>query len=76
MLEENDIRFRVIGRLEELQPSVQEDLREAIERTARNQGLIFNIALNYGGRTELVDAFSAMYTDFYREGTRPVVLEL
>jgi undecaprenyl diphosphate synthase len=52
----NDIRFRVIGRMEELAPDIQEELTLAIERTTQNRGMIFNIALNYGGRAEIVDA--------------------
>jgi undecaprenyl diphosphate synthase len=52
----NDIRFRVIGRMEELAPDIQDELRTAIDRTAKNTGMLFNIALNYGGRAEIVDA--------------------
>jgi undecaprenyl diphosphate synthase len=52
----NDIRFRVIGREEELAPDVRGELKMAEEKTARNTGMIFNIALNYGGRAEIVEA--------------------
>jgi len=52
----NDIRFGVIGRVEELAPDIQEELQIAIDRTAGNAGMLFNIALNYGGRAEIVDA--------------------
>jgi undecaprenyl diphosphate synthase len=52
----NDIRFRVIGRMEELAPDIQDELRLAIDRTSKNAGMLFNIALNYGGRAEIVDA--------------------
>jgi undecaprenyl diphosphate synthase len=52
----NDIRFQVIGRMEELAPDIQDELRQAIERTSTNGGMLFNIALNYGGRAEIVDA--------------------
>jgi undecaprenyl diphosphate synthase len=52
----NDIRFRVIGRTEDLAPDVQDELQQAIDRTASNGGMLFNIALNYGGRAEIVDA--------------------
>jgi undecaprenyl diphosphate synthase len=52
----NDIRFQVIGRMEDLQRDVQDELTAAIERTANNRGMLFNIALNYGGRAEIVDA--------------------
>src|SRR6187200_1992714 len=52
----NNIRFRVIGRVEELAPDIQQELQAAIDRTAGNTGMLFNIALNYGGRAEIVDA--------------------
>jgi undecaprenyl diphosphate synthase len=52
----NDIRFGVIGRIEDLASDIQDELRRAAERTASNTGLQFNIALNYGGRAEIVDA--------------------
>lgn len=52
----NDIRFKVIGRSEELAPDILKELRAAEEKTAPNNGMLFNIALNYGGRTEIVDA--------------------
>ncbi|MFP5379339.1 MAG: isoprenyl transferase [Vicinamibacteria bacterium] len=52
----NNIRFRVIGRAEDLAPDVREELAAAEARTAGNSGMLFNIALNYGGRAEIVDA--------------------
>jgi undecaprenyl diphosphate synthase len=52
----NNIRFRVIGRPDELRGDVQEELQSAMARTAGNTGMQFNIALNYGGRAEIVDA--------------------
>jgi len=53
---QNDIRFQVIGRPEELAPDVQDELEMGIRHTANNTGMLFNIALNYGGRAEIVDA--------------------
>jgi undecaprenyl diphosphate synthase len=52
----HDIRFHVIGRSEHLPRDVQDELTAAVDRTARNAGMQFNIALNYGGRAEIVDA--------------------
>ena len=52
----NQIRFRVIGRMDQLAADIQDELTTAIERTAGNSGMLFNIALNYGGRAEIVDA--------------------
>jgi undecaprenyl diphosphate synthase len=51
----NNIRFRVIGRPQELATDIQDELADAVERTSRNTGLLFNIALNYGG-AQLSDA--------------------
>ena len=53
---QNNIRFHVIGRPEELAPDVQDELEIGIAKTAANTGMLFNIALNYGGRAEIVDA--------------------
>jgi undecaprenyl diphosphate synthase len=55
-LSKNNIRFRVIGRSEELAPDVQDELEVGVRQTAGNSGMLFNIALNYGGRAEIVDA--------------------
>lgn len=55
-LVKNDIRFKVIGRQEELSRDVREELARAMQNTSANGGMQFNIALNYGGRAEIVDA--------------------
>jgi undecaprenyl diphosphate synthase len=52
----NDIRFKVIGRADELAPDVRGELKMAEEKTGQNRGMLFNIALNYGGRAEIVEA--------------------
>jgi undecaprenyl diphosphate synthase len=52
----NNIRFRVIGRASELATDVRRELAAAEEKTASNPGMLFNIALNYGGRAEIVEA--------------------
>src|SRR4051794_33755383 len=54
-LQDNNIRFVPIGRIEGLDPSVQRELRYAETETAKNTGLRFQIALNYGGRAEIID---------------------
>ena len=55
-LQKNNIRFQVIGRTAELPDDVVSALELGMERTHDNSGLLFNIALNYGGRAEIVDA--------------------
>jgi undecaprenyl diphosphate synthase len=52
----NNIRFRVVGQPDALPPDVREELVRAEERTQSSTGMMFNIALNYGGRTEITDA--------------------
>src|SRR6266550_8333034 len=62
-LKENNIQFRMIGRSEELHISVLEQIRKAELSTFQNTGLRLNIALNYGGRAEIVDAFRKLARD-------------
>jgi undecaprenyl diphosphate synthase len=52
----NNIRFQVIGQQEALAPDIRRELAAAEEKTAGNSGMLFNIALNYGGRAEIVEA--------------------
>jgi undecaprenyl diphosphate synthase len=52
----NNIRFHVIGRRGELAPDIRRELTLAEEKTGTNTGMLFNIALNYGGRAEIVEA--------------------
>ena len=57
---DNNVRMKYIGRTHELPPEVQDKMRWAEETTARNTGTTLTLALNYGGRSELVDAFRAL----------------
>ena len=59
----NDIRFRVVGRMNELDASVQKELSKGLAATSSCRGMTFNIALNYGGRTEIVDACRSLAHD-------------
>lgn len=59
-LMDNNIRFAPIGRIQGLDESVQRELEMAREKTAANTGLLFQIALNYGGRAEIVDAVNTI----------------
>lgn len=54
-----NIRFQAIGRLDALPKSVRREIERATTHTARNRGMTLSIALNYGGRAELVDAARA-----------------
>jgi undecaprenyl diphosphate synthase len=64
----NNIRFQVIGRMHELQQDVQSELQRAMDRTRHATGLLFNIALNYGGRAEITDAVERLLRDVLANG--------
>ncbi len=57
---DNNVRIRYIGRIHELPPEVQDKMRWAADATARNTGTTLTLALNYGSRSEMVDAFRAL----------------
>jgi undecaprenyl diphosphate synthase len=62
-IQRNNIQFRTIGRTDELDPSVRQELMKGITATQGNTGMIFNVALNYGGRAEIVDAVNQLLRD-------------
>jgi undecaprenyl diphosphate synthase len=62
-LDRNNIQFRTIGRTGGLDVSVRAELEKGINRTRGNTGMIFNVALNYGGRAEIVDAVNRILQD-------------
>jgi undecaprenyl diphosphate synthase len=51
-----NIRFQPVGQVERLHDSVRRELQLAVERTRGNTGMVLSVALNYGGRAEIVDA--------------------
>jgi undecaprenyl diphosphate synthase len=59
-LQKNDIRLQAIGRLEALPHQVRRELDSAIDATSNNRGLLVNLAINYGGRAEIVDAVNSI----------------
>ena len=59
----NNIQFTCMGRIEALPRQVRDELESAVEMTTRNTGMRLNVALNYSGRAELVDAVNAMIED-------------
>jgi undecaprenyl diphosphate synthase len=67
----NNIRFQTIGRINQLDESVQFELRSASRRTVNNTGMVLNVALNYGGRVEIVDVFRKLLEKCLREGREP-----
>jgi undecaprenyl diphosphate synthase len=75
LLQKNDIRMRFLGRTDELPKGVQEDVRDAMERTANNKGMVLCVALNYGGRAEIVDAMNAILAERNGHGSRAPITE-
>jgi undecaprenyl diphosphate synthase len=67
-IDRQNIRFQSIGRTEALAESVRREIHHATERTSKNTGMILSVALNYGGRTEIVDACRAALTRLQSEG--------
>ncbi|HEX3126190.1 MAG TPA: isoprenyl transferase [Thermoanaerobaculia bacterium] len=63
-LVENDIRLNVLGRWRELDPTVVRELEATLDATRHCQGMNFNIALNYSGRCEIVDACRRIVADW------------
>ncbi len=71
----NNIRFLVVGRPEGLPGDVQEELERGMARTRDRGGLQFNIALNYGGRAEIVDATRRLVEQSLANGTDPTSID-
>ena len=56
----NDVRLMVSGRLQEMPASARKAVSGTVERLRNNTGMVLNIALNYGGRREILDAVNAL----------------
>ncbi len=65
----NDIQLCAIGRLESLPDSVQGELQAVMDQTSQNRGMRLNLAINYSGRTELVDAVNSILDNARLEGS-------
>ena len=65
---DNNVRIRYIGRTHELPPEVQDKMHWASDVTARNTGTTLTLALNYGARSEMVDAFRALSRELKQRG--------
>jgi undecaprenyl diphosphate synthase len=67
-LHEKGVQLRHIGDLDPLRPELQEKVRHAIDLTSDNRKLMLNVAWNYGGRAEIVNAIQRMLKDGISEG--------
>jgi undecaprenyl diphosphate synthase len=65
-IERKHIKLTAIGRLDALPPQVRAELQAAIDKTAANDGMQLNLAINYGGRAEIVDAVKALVEESKR----------
>ncbi len=63
-----NIRFQTIGRTAALAESVRREIQKAASRTIANTGMVLSVALNYGGRAEIVDACRAAVGRLQRAG--------
>ncbi|MGH9775496.1 MAG: isoprenyl transferase [Candidatus Acidiferrales bacterium] len=68
VIHKNNIQLLVIGRAGQLPGAVQKDIDHAMNLTAKNTGMKLVVALNYGGRAELVDAFNSILERVRRNG--------
>ncbi len=68
---DNNVRMRYIGRTHELPPEVQDKMRWAEDKTSRNTGTTLTLALNYGARSELVDAFRGLVAEMRQKHITP-----
>ena len=62
-LEKNNVKLITTGNIEELSSTRKEILKKAIQRTKDNTGLVLNLALNYSGRSEILDAVKKISKD-------------
>ena len=73
---QNNIRLSAIGRLEDLPLDVRDILGETIRETEHCDGMILNLALSYGGRSEILHATQGILTDFKKGKIRPEEINL
>ncbi|MFH1097806.1 MAG: isoprenyl transferase [Candidatus Desantisbacteria bacterium] len=64
-LNKQNVQLRFMGRIHQLPELVQNELALSTKKTAMNSGLILNIALNYSGRADIVDAVSYLAADIH-----------
>ena len=70
-IDRQNIRFQTIGRTRELATNVQNEIARASQQTAKNSGMVLSVALNYGGRAEIVDGARAAMKKLISAGRPP-----
>src|SRR5215510_8888677 len=68
----NNIRLRTIGRTDQLDETVQNELAKTIADTSTNTGMVLSLALNYGGRAEIVDAVNRILSNGRKDSGKPM----
>ena len=74
-LEQEQVRIRFLGDLEQLPEGLQQLIQDATERTAANTGIRFNVCTNYGGRRELVRAARQLAEQVKRGELDPAAID-
>lgn len=70
-IDRQNIKFQTIGRTGVLADTVRREIAKATERTEMNKGMVLTVALNYGGRAEIIDACRAAVRRLLDEGNPP-----
>ena len=68
---QNNIRLNAIGRIEDLPSDVQLTLRDTMRKTEGCDGMILNLALSYGGRSEIIHAVQGILSDLQKGKVKP-----
>ncbi|MHB9154060.1 MAG: isoprenyl transferase [Endomicrobiales bacterium] len=71
----NNVRLRAVGDIAHLPPEAREELKETVKKTEKNSGLALNLALNYGGRQEIVRAVNRLVKQGRREVDENLITE-
>jgi undecaprenyl diphosphate synthase len=70
-IDRQNVKFQTVGRTGALAENIRHEITRATERTSKNTGMVLTVALNYGGRTEIVDACRAAVRRLLDEGNPP-----
>jgi undecaprenyl diphosphate synthase len=70
-----NVRIGLLGRIDALPPSTRDALNALVDATASNDGLLLNLAINYGARRELGDAMRALARDVQRGNLAPSAID-
>ena len=75
VMHQNGVRVRTAGRIDEVPPGLQMALQDGVETTRDNKGITFTLAINYGGRAEVVDAVNRAIAEGKRSITEEEISE-